>query len=252
MHTQISFPSLISRRSVVRQLSIATAGALVAPRVLSLMSNDAHAALLGDQSRDVLNFALTLERLESGFYAQAVKTDGLIPPEHQDAFSRIAKNEALHVTLLGTVLLGQIDQKTEFDYMAGGRFPDVFSNFQTFLSVAQTFEDTGVRAYKGQAPNLMPNKLLLTVALKIHSVEARHAAQIRRIRGEKAWITGSSRGSLSGNSQASYDGDDSMEQGGVNLSGLKGVPNSAIGEAFDEPLTKEQVLAIVQPFIKNG
>ena len=42
--------------------------------------------------------------------------------------------------------------KPQFDFTAGGRFGDVFSNFNTFLALSQAFEDTGVRAYKGQAP----------------------------------------------------------------------------------------------------
>jgi hypothetical protein len=59
----------------------------------------------------------------------------------------------------------------------------VFTNYETFKAVAQAFEDTGVRAYKGQAPALMPYKDVLTAALTIHSVEARHASQVRRLRG---------------------------------------------------------------------
>jgi len=50
-------------------------------------------------------------------------------------------------------------------------------------AVAQTLEDTGVAAYKGQAPRLTGGGELLTTALRIHSVEARHAAELRRIRG---------------------------------------------------------------------
>jgi hypothetical protein len=48
--------------------------------------------------------------------------------------------------------------------------------------LAQAFEDTGVRAYKGQAGNVMSNKTVLQAALQIHSVEARHASQVRRMR----------------------------------------------------------------------
>ena len=57
------------------------------------------------------------------------------------------------------------------------RLEDVFSNYKTFLAVSQALEDTGVRAYKGQAGNLKSSDEILTVALQIHSVEARHAAQ---------------------------------------------------------------------------
>ena len=55
------------------------------------------------------------------------------------------------------------------------------------LGIAQLLEDTGVRAYKGRAGELLGTDLL-TVALQIHSVEARHAAKIRVMRGQRAWV----------------------------------------------------------------
>ena len=57
------------------------------------------------------------------------------------------------------------------------------SDYSVFLEVSQVFEDTGVRAYKGQAPNLLGNQVVLTAALGIHAVEARHASTVRFIRG---------------------------------------------------------------------
>jgi hypothetical protein len=59
----------------------------------------------------------------------------------------------------------------------------VFTNYETFKAVAQAFEDTGVRAYKGQAPALLPYDAVLQAALTIHSVEARHARGGPRLRG---------------------------------------------------------------------
>jgi hypothetical protein len=73
--------------------------------------------------------------------------------------------------------------KPTFDFTVGGLFSP-FTDYQQFL-LAQAFEDTGVRAYKGQAANLMSKPDLLTAALQIHSVEARHASEVRRLRGQK-------------------------------------------------------------------
>jgi hypothetical protein len=110
-----------------------------------------------------------------------------------------------------------------------------------------------VRAYKGQAGNLMAaeDKPLLEYALQIHSIEARHASVVRRLLntrgfvvGTKGWIT-----LAQGSPAAVYAGDDNLIQGGVNLTGLAGKSNEAISEAFDEPLTKDAVLAIAGPFI---
>ena len=125
---------------------------------------------------DVLNFALTLEYLEDEFYRTAVGSSGLIPRDTRDVFGQISKHETAHVALLKSVLGSKAVAKPNFDFTAGGAFGDVFRNYQTFLAVSQALEDTGVRAYKGQAGNLQDNAKILTVALQIHSVEARHAA----------------------------------------------------------------------------
>lgn len=58
----------------------------------------------------------------------------------------------------------------------------MFRSYARYLGVAQSFVDTGVRAYKGGAPTLMPNKDLLESALNIHSVEARHSSHVRTVR----------------------------------------------------------------------
>ena len=133
--------------------------------------------------------------------------------------------------------------------------------------MAQTFEDTGVRAYKGQAANLQSNRIVLTAALNIHSVEARHAAHIRQMRRAldaaippsqkplKPWITLNYSGidfpPANAAIQPSYNGEELTTQAGVNIIGLGGAYNtaSAASEGFDEPLTSAQVLAIVDPFI---
>jgi len=200
---------------------------------------------------DVLNFALTLEYLEDEFYRTALGSGGLIPRETRDVFGQISKHETAHVNLLRSVLGSKAAAKPNFDFTAGGAFADVFRNYQTFLAVSQALEDTGVRAYKGQAGNLRSNDKILTTALQIHSVEARHAAMVRRIRGEKPWIVGDSRGTLPAPAQAVYNGEGNTTQGSVNIAGLPGISSTVASQAFDEPLTKEQVLAIAGLFIRK-
>ncbi|MGI8787878.1 MAG: ferritin-like domain-containing protein [Pyrinomonadaceae bacterium] len=200
---------------------------------------------------DVLNFALTLEYLEDEFYRTAVGSSGLIPRDTRSVFEQISKHETAHVALLKSVLGSKAAQKPNFDFTAGGAFGDVFRNYQTFLAVSQALEDTGVRAYKGQAGNLKDNAKILTTALQIHSVEARHAAEVRRLRGEKGWITGDSRGTLPAATDPVYFGEGKTSQGGVVLETVTKLPASSISEAFDEPLSKDQVLAIAGLFIKK-
>lgn len=186
---------------------------------------------------DVLNFALTLEFLENEFYVTGLAAGGLIPAEDLPIFQQIRKHETAHVALLQSVLGASAVAKPTFDFTAGGTL-DPFNDYPTFQLLSQAFEDTGVRAYKGQAAALMSDNTILTTALRIHSVEARHASEVRRLRGLKGWITGN----MTDNPAvaASYAGEEATN----------GLPTSnAVTEAFDEPLTMAQVLAIVDPFI---
>ncbi|MEX2514464.1 MAG: ferritin-like domain-containing protein [Cyclobacteriaceae bacterium] len=120
-----------------------------------------------------------------------------------------------HVDLLKTVeasLGSKPVEKPEFDFTVGGAF-NPFGNYQQFLALAQAFEDTGVRAYRGQAGNLIKNGDLLTAALQIHSVEARHASEIRRLRCLKGWITQDQSGmGIPAETQAVYNGEDNLIQ----------------------------------------
>jgi Ferritin-like domain len=215
---------------------------------------------------DTLNFALTLEYLESNFYIKAVAS-GIIPAGNaMSALTVIRDHENEHVNFLKTAITAAGGTPVSFtaasfDFTAKGTFPGVFSDYGTMLAVAQTFEDTGVRAYKGQAPNLISNNDYLTAALQIHSVEARHAAHIREMRKAanllvpagvdvKPWITLNQSGIGTAAVQASYDGEENVMQAGVTITNIGGqkISAAAASEAFDEPLTKDQITAIVTPF----
>ncbi len=214
---------------------------------------------------DVLNFALTLEYLEAEFYTTAIATTGLIPAgAAMGAITTIRDHEVAHVAFLKAAITGAGGTpvaKPTFDFTAGngannGPLAAVFTDYGLFLAVAQTFEDTGVRAYKGQAGNLLGAGDVLEAALNIHSVEARHAAHIRQMRKAngadvKPWITGKDTGGIGAIVQASYNGEENTTQAGVNIVNIGGqaISISAATESFDEPLTKAQVLAIVDPFI---
>ncbi|WP_301922037.1 ferritin-like domain-containing protein [Ferruginibacter sp.] len=224
-----------------------------------------------DAITDVLNFALTLEYLESEFYkagyAAAMGGTLAIPAGAPlMAIQEIRDHEIAHVNFLKTAItsLGGTPvafTAASFDFTAKGNFTSVFTDYALFLAVAQTFEDTGVRAYKGQAGNLIGNHDVLTAALNIHSVEARHAAHIRQMRSAngglipagvtvKPWITLNQSGIDSSAVQASYNGEEAIAQAGVNIVNIGGfmISANAASEAFDEPLTKDQVVAIVTPF----
>ncbi len=205
---------------------------------------------------DSLNFALTLEYLEDEFYRTGLTLLGAaFSSAESSAVQQISMHETAHVKFLRTIISDFFSStpvaKPTFDFTARGTYPDVFANKSTFFAVAQAFEDTGVRAYKGQAGNVASNKAVLTAALQIHAVEARHASQIRRLRGQKGWITNADRGTLPAATQPVYAGEDNTTHAGVDAAGLGASAGgvAAVTEAFDEPLTKAQVLAIVTPFL---
>lgn len=217
---------------------------------------------MGNGLFDILNYALTLEYLEAKFYEMGSASNGLIPSGAPAmAIQTIGAHETAHVNFLRTAISasgGTPVAEPNFDFTAGGTFGNVFSDYATFLAVAQTFEDTGVRAYKGQAAqaSLMANNDVLTAALNIHSVEARHASHIRQMRkangfGDvKPWITGKETG-IGSVVQASYDGEELSNQAGIEIVNINGtgISTAAATEAFDEPLSMEQVLNIVSPFL---
>ncbi len=257
---------LLSRRdAIVRggaSSAVVMAGLKMAsvPVALAALAQNAFAqGRLPTSVNGVLNFALTLEYLEAEFYNIGMATSGLIPASDRTIFGTIQEHENLHVAFLRNALGRSARPKPTFDFTAGngsgtGPFEDVFDNYATFTAVAQAFEDTGVRAYKGQAPTLQPYKDLLQAALTIHSVEARHAAEVRRLRGNfmdlvpnKGWITQDIT-DIPG-TEATYAGEDNTIQGGVDVTTITGVSDDGVTESFDEPLTMAAVLAIVDPFI---
>lgn len=265
------------RRSAIK--NITSFGSKVAAAALPMAFATLFKKAYGQQStatvNDVLNFALTLEYLEAEFYTQGTNTarTAIFTGQGESsaalaALQQITKDENNHVAFLKSVLGAAAVAKPNFDFTAKGTFPTVFSNYDTFLAVAQVFEDTGVRAYKGQAPNLIGNQVVLTAALNIHSVEARHASHLRQMRRARAiaagqttgvallkpWITGANDTGIGSAVDASFAGENNVIQGGADITKLPGASGATTSvniatEAFDEPLTKAAVLAIVTPFL---
>jgi hypothetical protein len=269
------------RRAAIKNITSFGSKVAVAalPFAFSTLFKKAYGQTATPSVNDVLNFALTAELTEACFYNTAVAR-GIIPSSDSAPIGLIQKDENNHVAFLKQQLGTAISpsnaartttpittgtSNTYFDFSGGaaspstvgaGPFATVFSDYATFLAVAQAFEDNGVRAYKGQAGFLKGNKTVLTAALDIHSVEARHAAYLRRLRvlrgfaaaDFRPWVTGEGT-TASGIAVAPaavnpiYAGEANVTQGGVNVGGI--VSTKAATEAFDEPLTKEDVVSKV-------
>ena len=273
------YDRLDTRRKAMKQFANISGKVALAsiPLAFGSMLNKAYGKTnsINDLVTDTLNFALTLEYLEAEFYNKIVGSAGYLTASSaaQGALTKIKNDENAHVAFLKGALGASAVAKPTFDFTGGkgsgtGPFAGYLASYAVQLAMAQTFEDTGVRAYKGQAPNLQSSRPYLTAALDIHSVEARHASHIRQMRraldaaipaGQKPlkpWITLNYSGidypPAQANINLSFAGEEVTTQAGVNIIGIGGnsfITDKAASESFDEPLTKAQILTIVDPFI---
>ncbi len=321
---------LVTRREAVRRgaassSALATALSLGSvPVALAALVKDVYAQAPSD-ILDALQFALILEHLENEFYKAVlgtsavasqntaftvVRTALLAAPNGaaiQSALQQIQKHEQQHVEFLRTTAIplfgGSAPTITanDFDFTGGngsgtGPFARATQELEFLLLSAQAFEDTGVRAYKGQAGRFLiagntNADVALESALRIHSVEARHAAKIRRIRrqrnpGETAlrysgYVRGGGLAAAGasmitnppaevvaalnliyggeGNTSHTVFNDVTNQVATIDAATMSGFTSSNTSEtqanaatmALDEPLTKQQVIDIVRGFIKD-
>ncbi|MBA3670480.1 MAG: ferritin-like domain-containing protein [Gemmatimonadaceae bacterium] len=300
---------LVTRKKEIDNGTPARSGVVAAlalgsiPIALAALSRDVYGqGTLPTVVKNVLDFALALEIFENEFYKAVLGTStnaaavaafapvrALVLPNAAAVatIQQIQKHEAAHVaTLTATGATNVFNlSATSFDFTGArgagnGPFAKATTDLAFLLEVSQGAEDTGIRAYKGQAGNLMGSPAILEAALQIHSVEARHAARIRRLRRLAAGapstvrLSGTVRGGGAaaagatdlgpnaaavtaafnaiygaGNGQ-DFPADDNLTQAGINVSTLAGASfgPEAAQEAFDEALDRAAVVAIVQPF----
>ncbi|MEO8819627.1 MAG: ferritin-like domain-containing protein [Ginsengibacter sp.] len=133
---------------------------------------------LGSGDVGILNYAYALEQLEAAFYTQVVKTPyhGISAME-KSYLTDIMYHEVAHREFLKAALGSMAIPGLKVDFSK----VDFWSR-DSVLGTSKAFEDLGVSAYNG-AGQLLVNPDYLTIAGKIVSVEARHAAWIRDIIG---------------------------------------------------------------------
>ena len=122
----------------------------------------------------IVNYALTLEYLETEFYKKVIKS-GLFTGATGSLIKTIGAQEQTHVDALkkAAVTLGGTPVAKVV-----GNFP-VTSAAQV-AKLAATVENLGAAAYLGQAGSIV-NPEILAAALSIHTVEARHAAVLNTL-----------------------------------------------------------------------
>lgn len=131
---------------------------------------------IGSDDIGILNYAYALEQLEAAFYTEVVAHpySGISTVE-LTYMTDIRDHEVVHreffkAALGSKAIMGLTPDFSSID----------FSNRTKVLAAAKAFEDLGVQAYDG-AGYLIKDSGYLTIAGKIVSVEARHAALISNL-----------------------------------------------------------------------
>jgi rubrerythrin len=148
-------------------LALVAAG-LAAPRAFGDIRDDLR----------VLQFALTLEYVESGLYREALKDVPDLSADTRRVVEHLRDQEIEHVDALrGTIADagGKPNDRPRLD------FGTSMASEAAFLKLANTLEDTGVSAYNGAAPQFESEDFVAAFA-SLAQIEARHAALIRVLR----------------------------------------------------------------------
>ncbi len=160
----------LSRAEVLTAGLGAIAGALA-------LAQPAAAARLSATDRAVLNYALSLEYLQAAFYTEAERSKA-ITGKAGKAARTVGAVERAHVAAFLDLLGADAVKRPRFD------FRGVTEDRDDFLKTAVAFEDLAVAAYKDQAIRI-ESPAVVSAALGIHTVEARHAAWMRYLNGIK-------------------------------------------------------------------
>lgn len=265
-------PGPATRRDILAQLGRAAVAALP----LGLATLPA-AATPQNTSYDAVTLLLLLERTQKSLYTLALAAPGLVPLAQVVDFQRMLTQQTQHEGFLVRALQNAgavIPAAPAFDF-SGRRnvpanpvlFPNVLSSYDEFLALAQQLEDLGVGLYQAQARVLVGgDNQLAQVVLRIHSVEARHAAHVRGLRRSrgavvKPWpsdsdapITRPAAAQVLGLVAANENNTaQSLATAAVPFLDFlflrdTGVRPTALAEAFDEPVSSAAALAALALF----
>jgi hypothetical protein len=259
-----AFEAKEERRSMLKNMG-RTVALTALPLAVSSFFNKASGKTT-DEVINALNHLLSLKQIQIAFYQKALTDSTAQFPSAtaMAAFTTIANQKQKHadyfaaqIKVMGGTPISP--NAKGYDFSLDGML-NTFSSYETLLAVAQVLEDTIVRAYKGQTGMFIKTDML-TNLMNIHAVDARHAAHIRQMRTTaagglatvKPWVTLNQSGIANPAFNNAYAGEENVLQAGINLTAITGqsISNVSASEAFDEPLTKQQTLEIVTPFIKQ-
>lgn len=147
------------------------------PTTASGSSSASVPASFGKGDIGIMNYALTLEYLETAFYQDVIKS-GLFRGSDLETIKTFGDQEAQHVQALTAAVkkAGGTPAK-----QPKAKFP--LKDAKSVLTLAATVENLGAAAYLGQAGAIQSPEVLAS-ALAIHAVEGRHAAALQTLLGD--------------------------------------------------------------------
>ena len=166
-----------SRRSFLKKAGLGGAAVMGSGALLSALTPAGAAAAsgkgrppakFGKGDIGILNYALTLEYLEAAFYNEATKNHVASGSQESAFLKQVTSDENAHVAFLKKALGKKAVAAPKVD------FGDATSKAK-WLPTSMVLENTGVKAYGGQALNIS-SPAYITAALSIWAVEARHAS----------------------------------------------------------------------------
>jgi Ferritin-like domain len=167
-------PERTTRIELLERALLAGGGIAVGGIVIAALPDLAGSKPSASQDAEILNFALLLEYVQAGLYADALRRKALTG-ERREYAKIVGEHERAHIAFIRKALGDKARKPPKLD------FGEDTATAESFTDVALKLEDLGVAAYNAQAPNL--TKGSLAAAARIVSVEARHAAWIRAIAG---------------------------------------------------------------------
>ena len=167
----------VPRAAIIKRIAVSLGGLTAAGAAAAGLASasGSSGSSLSSRDREVLEFALKFEQLQTAFYAQALRAGKLTGQIKQFA-EVVGGEERKHLDYLEHALGSTAGSSPTFT------FGDATTDNQKFIAAAVTIEDTGLAAYNGQAENM--SRATLQSVARVISVEARHAAWARSLAGK--------------------------------------------------------------------
>ncbi|MBV9819848.1 MAG: ferritin-like domain-containing protein [Solirubrobacterales bacterium] len=169
-------PAAVTRGSLLRRVATGVAAVSAGGAAAAGFASASGRPRLTGRDRQVLEFALTLERLQTEFYAQALAA-GKLTGETRQFAQIVGREERAHLSYVERALGTGPQKPATYD------FARYLTGNDAFIGGAMTLEQIGLAAYNGQAGNVSPP--ILAGAARMISVEARHVAWARGLAGQE-------------------------------------------------------------------